>query len=167
MRNESGGGSTCDRAGVHAHELADMANTTLEKAHLWCHDRVLANELIVVGQARGLVESTSTSFRGTRWLILRAKGDCVLSAGARGGDHAGAGVLGAKRLDREWLAQGMSSEIANTSDPVVDAAHTDKPLTGADVTNVISQCEAMVAEYEATSSAVLNVVVKASGLPLE
>ena len=73
----------------------------------------------------------------------------------------------AKRVDREWLAQGMSSEITNTGDPVVDAAHTDKPLTGADVTNVMSQCEAMVAEYEATSSAVLNVVVKASSLPLE
>ena len=73
----------------------------------------------------------------------------------------------AKRLDREWIAQGMSSEITNTSDPVVDAAHTDKPLTGADVTNVITQCEAMVTEYEATSAAVLNVVVKASNLPLE
>jgi len=36
-----------------AHDLADSAHTSLEKAHLWCHDRVRANELIVVGQARG------------------------------------------------------------------------------------------------------------------
>ena len=73
----------------------------------------------------------------------------------------------AKRLDREWNAQSMSSEITNTSDSVVDNDHLDKPLTGADVTSVITQCEAMVTTYEASSSAVLNVVVKASSLPLE
>jgi len=73
----------------------------------------------------------------------------------------------AKRLDREWIAQGMSVEITNTSDPVVDNDNLDKPLTGADVTNIITQCEAMVSEYEAGTSAVLNVVVKASSLPLE
>ena len=73
----------------------------------------------------------------------------------------------AKRLDREWVAQSMSSEITNTSDLVVDIDNADKPLTGADVTNVITQCEAMVTEYEASTSAVLNVIVKASSLPLE
>ena len=68
----------------------------------------------------------------------------------------------AKRLSREWYAQLLSNKIPVSADLIIDSRVSGKALTGNDVVALVSLCDGVVAEYEATSSAKLNVVVKAS-----
>jgi hypothetical protein len=69
--------------------------------------------------------------------------------------------LTAKSLVSEWNAQNVSDVVPNTSDLLVDGSALDgrAPVTGAQVTNIVTRCQELIADYEAGGSAKLNTVV--------
>lgn len=68
----------------------------------------------------------------------------------------------AKQLVATWNAQSLSSIILNTTDEVIDGARQDgrSVVTGAKITAIITRCNEIITDYEATSSAKLNTVVQ-------
>jgi hypothetical protein len=66
----------------------------------------------------------------------------------------------AKSIVAHWNANSMSATILNNTDTMGDGSVTDgRPImTGIIVTAIITECLAVIAHYEATSSAVLNQV---------
>lgn len=72
-----------------------------------------------------------------------------------------------KQVQDEWFATGMSSLIPNTADLIVDGSATDgrHPVTGADVTNIITRCGELVTDYEDASSAKLNTILNVAVNP--
>ena len=66
----------------------------------------------------------------------------------------------AKSIVDQWNAQDVSSVLPNTTDPIVDGSAQDgrPPITGAKATNVITRCQDLIADYEASSNAKLNTV---------
>lgn len=68
-----------------------------------------------------------------------------------------------KRITQEWFAGNMSADIPNNSTLIEDDGK--KPLTGADITNIITRATEFVTDYEAGSNAKLNTVLKASSAP--
>src|SRR3990172_2928615 len=75
--------------------------------------------------------------------------------------------LWAKQVVDEWNATSMSALITNTSDVMMDNSDVDgrTQITGADATNVITRLQEIITDYEVTSNAKLNTVVKPSVNP--
>lgn len=74
----------------------------------------------------------------------------------------------AKLVQNEWFANNMSSLIPNNADDtVIDGSATDgrHVITGADVTNVITRCQGLVSDYEASSNAKLNTILNVAVNP--
>lgn len=67
-----------------------------------------------------------------------------------------------KEVVAEWNATGMSAKLTNDSEPVVDGADSDgrHPIVGSDANNIINRCTEFITDYEATSNAKLNTVLK-------
>lgn len=61
-------------------------------------------------------------------------------------------------LERWW--SGLNNDIPN------DATEVFPGITGSEVTNLITRCSELVADYEAGSSAKLNTIVQLSDLKL-
>lgn len=66
----------------------------------------------------------------------------------------------AKSIVAYWNANSMSTLIPNTSDTLADGAAVDgrQILTGIVATAIITECNAIIAHYEASTNAVLNQV---------
>ena len=81
----------------------------------------------------------------------------------------------AKLVVDEWNATGMSSLITNTSDVIRDSASPSDDVgtggdgrnivTGAEITNVITRCQEIITDFEASSNAKLNTVLNVSVNP--
>lgn len=69
----------------------------------------------------------------------------------------------AKRLTQEWFASNMAADIPNDATMIDDDGK--KPLTGADITNIVTRASEIIADYEAGDNAKLNTVLKASQAP--
>lgn len=69
-----------------------------------------------------------------------------------------------KKVSQEWFALGMATDIPNNSTLVDEGI---KPLTGADITNIITRCDAIISDFEASSNAKLNVIIKGSDAPVD
>ena len=69
----------------------------------------------------------------------------------------------AKRLSQEWFAGDYESEIPNDATMIDDDGK--KPLTGKDIQSIVTRALEFIADYEASSSAKLNCVLKASSAP--
>ena len=68
----------------------------------------------------------------------------------------------AKKTLAEWYSNDLGSVITNTSDLVTDG--NPKPVTGAQVTSVITRASELVADLEADGSAKLNTILAATTL---
>lgn len=69
--------------------------------------------------------------------------------------------LAAKNLSNQWNAQSVSSVIPNDSTVISDGAAADgRPTaTNAQVTNMVTRAQEVVADMEANSSAKLNTIL--------
>jgi hypothetical protein len=70
----------------------------------------------------------------------------------------------AKRFKLEWDTRGLNAKIPNDATVIPDQAATDgrKIITGADLYNLYNRCTDIITDFEATSNAKLNQVVKIS-----
>ncbi len=68
----------------------------------------------------------------------------------------------AKRLVNEWNSKSISSIIPNNTNEIIDGARVDgrHAVTGADITAIVTRCQEVIADYEATANAKLNTVQK-------
>ena len=68
----------------------------------------------------------------------------------------------AKSIVSIWNAQSLSSTILNTTDEIIDGARQDgrAVITGAKATAIITRCNEIITDYEATSNAKLNTVAQ-------
>src|ERR1700676_4909397 len=68
----------------------------------------------------------------------------------------------AKELVQEWNAFSESAKIPNDSSPILDGAPADgrNAITGLLATAIITEAMAVVAHYEASANAVLNVITQ-------
>lgn len=67
------------------------------------------------------------------------------------------------RLTQEWFAGNMAADIPNDATMIDDDGK--KPLTGADITNIVTRASEFIADYESADNAKLNTVLKASAAP--
>ena len=67
----------------------------------------------------------------------------------------------------EWHAQGVSDEIPNTGDVIIDGSATDgrRSITGAEATNIVVRATEFCADYEASSAAKRNTVLSVAVNP--
>jgi hypothetical protein len=67
-----------------------------------------------------------------------------------------------KDLVNFWNANSISTLIPNTTDVVVDGAASDgrQPLNGIAVTAIVTEANAVILHYEASSNAVENNIMK-------
>ena len=87
----------------------------------------------------------------------------------RAADHLAQAYFFAKLTVSQWNANSMSSLITNTSDVIRDSASPNddngssgdgRPVvTGTEITNLITRCQEIITDYEATSNAKLNTVL--------
>lgn len=72
-----------------------------------------------------------------------------------------------KRLAQEWVATGMGSKIPNDASVIVDGSATDgrHPITGADVHNIAVRATEILNDYEASSAAKLNTILRVAVNP--
>ncbi len=68
----------------------------------------------------------------------------------------------AQRTVDEWFAVNMAADIPNDGTPILEGS---QPLTGAQVTNVITRLSEMIADYDANGKAKLNTIIPASRAP--
>lgn len=62
----------------------------------------------------------------------------------------------------EWNANDMASLISNKSlDTLIDGSADDgrHVITGADATNIVTRCQELIADYEASGNAKLNTIL--------
>ena len=71
----------------------------------------------------------------------------------------------AKKTLAEWYSNDLSSVITNDTSLVTDG--NPKPVTGAQVTSVITRASELVTDMEASSSAKLNTLLAATTLSAE
>jgi len=81
----------------------------------------------------------------------------------------------AKTVVNEWNANGLSSLITNTSDVLRDTASptddvgTDGDgrhvVTGAELTNLVTRCQELITDFEASSNAKLNTILAVATNP--
>lgn len=66
-----------------------------------------------------------------------------------------------KIVANEWNANAMASLIPNTSEVVNDGSAVDgrHEITGADATAIVTRCNELIADMEATSNAKLNTIL--------
>jgi len=73
----------------------------------------------------------------------------------------------AKSIVNDWFSTGVNSLIPNDSSLIIDGSAIDgrSPITGSQVTNIITRAQEIVADYEANSSAKFNTInaVKVNG----
>jgi len=67
----------------------------------------------------------------------------------------------AKQVQAEWFANSMAELLPNDGSLVIDGSATDgrHPITGANVTNIITRCGELITDYEANTNAKLNTVL--------
>jgi hypothetical protein len=67
----------------------------------------------------------------------------------------------AKQVQQEWFAANMANLLPNDTSPVIDGSSTDgrHPITGEDVTGIISRCMALTSDFEANDNAKLNAIL--------
>lgn len=68
----------------------------------------------------------------------------------------------AKAVAAEWYANNMGAIIPVDGGLVVDGSATDgrPPITGNDATNIIVRATELIADYEASTNAKLNTIMK-------
>lgn len=73
----------------------------------------------------------------------------------------------AKEIVDQWNSKNLAAIIPNTSDIVIDNSATDgrHQISGADATAIITRCEELIADYEATNNAKLNTVLQVAVQP--
>lgn len=73
-----------------------------------------------------------------------------------------------KTVVDKWNANSMSTKIPdNAADDIIDGSATDgrHPLTGEDVNLLVTRCQELITDYEATSNAKLNTIIKVAVNP--
>ena len=72
----------------------------------------------------------------------------------------------AKRLSQDWYANDHATDIPNNA-ALLDDGNATLPITNADVYNLVTRCDELIADYEATSNAKLNTVLALANPPAD
>jgi len=76
-------------------------------------------------------------------------------------DKLATAYLFAKAVSAEWYANNLGELLPVSADPVIDGSAADgrHPITGNDVSNLITRLSELVADYEANDNAKLNTIL--------